>query len=103
MPDEAKQEKLRTLRARSRLGGGQERIDAQHKRGKLTARERLGLLLDEASFVELDPFVTHRITDFGMADNRPLGDGGRHRIRHDRGAAGLRVRRGFHCLRRLAV
>ena len=75
MPDEAKQDKLRTLRARSRLGGGQERIDAQHKRGKLTARERLGLLLDEASFVELDPFVTHRITDFGMADNRPLGDG----------------------------
>lgn len=63
------------MREKSRLGGGQQRIDAQHKRGKLTARERLGLLLDEGSFVELDPFVTHRTIDFGLADNRPLGDG----------------------------
>ncbi len=66
---------LRAIRERSHLGGGMQRIEAQHKRGKLTARERLGLLLDEGSFVELDPFVTHRITDFGLADNRPLGDG----------------------------
>jgi acetyl-CoA carboxylase carboxyltransferase component len=67
--------RLRLLREQSRLGGGQQRIDAQHKRGKLTARERLGLLLDEGSFVELDPFVTHRSSDFGLGENRPMGDG----------------------------
>ena len=75
MAHEEKLTQLRVMREQSRLGGGQQRIEAQHKRGKLTARERLGLLLDEGSFVELDPFVTHRITDFGLADNRPLGDG----------------------------
>ena len=53
-------------RAAARLGGGQKRIDAQHAKGKLTARERIDLLLDEGSFVELDRFVTHRCTDFEM-------------------------------------
>jgi propionyl-CoA carboxylase beta chain len=57
------------------LGGGPDRIDQQHKKGKLTARERLDLLLDPGSFVELDRFVTHRSSDFGLADNKPLGDG----------------------------
>jgi acetyl-CoA carboxylase carboxyltransferase component len=75
MPHEERVERLRALREQARLGGGQSRLDAQHKRGKLTARERLGLLLDEGSFVELDPFVTHRISDFGLDANRPLGDG----------------------------
>ncbi len=56
-------------------GGGEARIAQQHKKGKLTARERLDLLLDEGTFVELDRFVTHRTTDFGLADERPLGDG----------------------------
>jgi propionyl-CoA carboxylase beta chain len=56
-------------------GGGPERIAAQHKKGKLTARERIDLLLDEGSFVELDRFVTHRCTDFGMQDQLVLGDG----------------------------
>ena len=57
------------------LGGGERRIAAQHAKGKLTARERLDLLLDEGSFEELDAFVTHRATDFGMAEQRILGDG----------------------------
>ena len=66
---------LRKLRAEARLGGGQERIDRQHKQGKLTARERIALLLDDNSFNELDVFVTHRETNFGMADRKFLGDG----------------------------
>jgi len=62
-------------RAAARLGGGQRRIDAQHARGKLTARERLELLLDEGSFEEFDMFVRHRSTEFGMEAERPYGDG----------------------------
>ena len=57
------------------LGGGQERIDKQHKDGKLTARERIDLLLDPGTFVELDRFVTHRCTDFGMEKKKFYGDG----------------------------
>src|SRR4051812_26459252 len=67
--------RLDQMTAASRLGGGAERIDKQHAMGKLTARERLELLLDPDSFVELDAFVTHRSTEFGLADHRPLGDG----------------------------
>ncbi|MBN9533863.1 MAG: acyl-CoA carboxylase subunit beta [Alphaproteobacteria bacterium] len=66
---------LAERRARAKLGGGQARIDAQHKRGKLTARERLELLLDENSFEEFDMFVEHRNTDFGADKNRIPGDG----------------------------
>jgi acetyl-CoA carboxylase carboxyltransferase component len=68
-------EQLRQLRQAARLGGGEERIAQQHQRGKLTARERLELLLDPDSFVELDAFVTHRSSDFGLADQQFLGDG----------------------------
>ena len=67
-------EELKRLRAESQLGGGLKRIEQQHKRGKLTARERLALLMDEGTFEELDPFVTHRATDFGLAERRFLGD-----------------------------
>ncbi|KZX98751.1 MULTISPECIES: acyl-CoA carboxylase subunit beta [unclassified Sulfitobacter] len=66
---------LESRRAEARMGGGQARIDAQHKRGKLTARERVDLLLDEGSFEEFDMFVTHRCTDFGMEKQKPAGDG----------------------------
>ena len=66
---------LENRRAAARLGGGQKRIDAQHGRGKLTARERVDLLLDEGSFEEFDMFVTHRCTDFGMENQKPAGDG----------------------------
>ncbi len=72
------QKKLETfhrLRSQAELGGGTDRIEQQHKKGKLTARERLDLLLDPGSFVELDRFVTHRSSDFGLAENKPLGDG----------------------------
>ncbi|MBP5537696.1 MAG: acyl-CoA carboxylase subunit beta [Bacteroidales bacterium] len=62
-------------RAEARLGGGADRIEAQHKKGKLTARERLALLLDEGSFEEFDQFVQHRCTNFGMEKSHPDGDG----------------------------
>src|SRR3954449_123289 len=67
--------RLEHLAAEARLGGGQARIDAQHQKGKLTARERLDLLLDEGSFVELDRFVLHRSTDFGLENQKFYGDG----------------------------
>jgi propionyl-CoA carboxylase beta chain len=57
------------------MGGGQARIDSQHKKGKLTARERIQLLLDEGTFCEIGAFVTHRSTDFGMEKQQFLGDG----------------------------
>ena len=69
-----RREQLRQMRKQSMLGGGQRRIDAQHGRGKLTARERIDLLLDEGTFQEIDSFVTHRATDFGLADQQYLGD-----------------------------
>ncbi|WP_299962721.1 acyl-CoA carboxylase subunit beta [uncultured Roseobacter sp.] len=68
-------DQLEDRREDARLGGGQRRIDAQHGRGKLTARERVDLLLDEGSFEEFDMFVTHRCTDFGMESQKPAGDG----------------------------
>ncbi|MGB8622349.1 MAG: carboxyl transferase domain-containing protein, partial [Paracoccaceae bacterium] len=68
-------QELETRRASARLGGGQGRIDSQLGKGKLTARERIEVLLDEGSFEEFDTFVTHRCTDFGMEESRPYGDG----------------------------
>ncbi len=68
-------EELEKRRANARLGGGQTRIDAQHKRGKLTARERIELLMDDHSFEEFDMFVEHRCTDFGMEKTKVPGDG----------------------------
>ncbi|MGZ9809889.1 acyl-CoA carboxylase subunit beta [Pseudoroseicyclus sp. H15] len=66
---------LEARRAEARAGGGEARVAAQHAKGKLTARERIELLLDEGSFEEFDMFVAHRCTDFGMAAQRPAGDG----------------------------
>jgi len=68
-------EELAERRAQARLGGGQVRIDKQHAKGKLTARERLDVLLDDGSFEEYDMYKTHRCTDFGMEANKPPGDG----------------------------
>ncbi len=68
-------EELEVRRAKARMGGGQKRIDAQHKRGKLTARERLRLLLDDDSFEEFDMYVEHRCIDFGMEKTKVPGDG----------------------------
>ncbi|MER3420193.1 MAG: methylmalonyl-CoA carboxyltransferase [Chloroflexota bacterium] len=67
-------EELNRLKAQARLGGGQRAIEAQHARGKLTARERLDILLDPGSFEEIDSLVVHRTTDFGLAERKPLGD-----------------------------
>src|SRR4051794_28317772 len=68
-------EQLEKKRAAARQGGGAKRIAAQHAKGKLSARERIELLLDEDTFEEWDMFVEHRCTDFGMADNKVPGDG----------------------------
>ncbi|MGF1562073.1 MAG: acyl-CoA carboxylase subunit beta [Geminicoccaceae bacterium] len=68
-------DELEARRGRARLGGGQQRIEAQHKRGKLSARERIELLLDNGSFEEIDMFVEHRCVDFGMAEQHVPGDG----------------------------
>ncbi len=68
-------DRLRKLRAEARLGGGQARIDKQHAKGALTARERIDLLLDKGSFEEFDMFKTHRCKDFGMEKQTFLGDG----------------------------
>jgi propionyl-CoA carboxylase beta chain len=68
-------EELERRRAEARLGGGERRIEAQHKRGKLTARERIELVLDDGSFEEFDMFVEHRCTDFGMQETKFPGDG----------------------------
>jgi acetyl-CoA carboxylase carboxyltransferase component len=70
-----KVKELIKLREQARLGGGQKRIDSQHQKGKYTARERIAMLLDEGSFEELDMFVTHRCTNFGMEKTVFLGDG----------------------------
>ena len=68
-------ERLEKLNAQAELGGGEKRIARQHEAGKLTARERINLLLDEGSFIEMDKFVTHRCTDFGMDKQKIPGDG----------------------------
>ena len=75
MESEKQIKKLLDKRAEARLGGGQKRIDTQHAKGKLTARERIELLLDENSFEEFDMFVTHRSTNFGLEEQKYLGDG----------------------------
>jgi propionyl-CoA carboxylase beta chain len=68
-------DELEQRRAGARLGGGEKRIEAQHRRGKLTARERIELVLDTGSFEEFDSFVQHRCTDFGMEKTKIPGDG----------------------------
>ncbi len=72
---EEKLNQLEKMRTEAKLGGGDKRIDTQHKKGKLTARERIELLVDPNSFEEFDMFVTHRTADFGLQDQKVLGDG----------------------------
>jgi acetyl-CoA carboxylase carboxyltransferase component len=74
MPDNSKIKRLRELKTQSRLGGGEARIETQHKKGRLTARERIDLLLDKGSFREMDAFVQHRTNDFGLEKNKILSD-----------------------------
>ena len=72
---EEKIKRLEELDAQALAGGGEARIERQHQAGKLTARERIELLLDPGTFVELDRFVVHRCTDFGMSESKIPGDG----------------------------
>ena len=102
MPDGDRASRLDKLREESQLGGGEARIARQHEKGKLTARERLDLLLDPGSFEELGTFVRHRSSDFGLENNRPLGDGVANRIRDRRRASRLCLQPGFHSVRWLA-
>jgi propionyl-CoA carboxylase beta chain len=74
MNAKSKIQKLNELKAESRLGGGKSRTDAQHKKGRLTARERLDLLLDKGSFREVDAFVVHRTNDFGLHEQKIMSD-----------------------------
>jgi propionyl-CoA carboxylase beta chain len=75
MSIEEKIKKLEEMNERAALAGGQARIERQHEAGKLTARERVELLFDPGSFVEIDKFVVHRCTDFGIQDQKIPGDG----------------------------
>lgn len=75
MNNQDKIKKLIDLRAEAKLGGGEKRIEAQHQKGKMTARERIEMLLDEGSFEEYDMFVQHRCTNFGIDKSKFLGDG----------------------------
>src|SRR5256712_1094912 len=75
LADMGARERLAALDAQAELGGGEERVEKQHEEGKLTARERVELLLDPGSFVELDKFKVHRCDDFGMQKKKILGDG----------------------------
>ena len=75
-----KVKELIALREQARLGGGERRIESQHKKGKYTARERISMLLDEGSFEEIDMFVRHRSVNFGIDKESYLGDGARSRI-----------------------
>ena len=93
-------EELRRRREAARTPGGEGAAEKQHDKGKLTAHERLDILMDAGSFVETDPFAVHRAHDFGMADKRPPGDGIDHRVRHDRRAQGVRRLAGLHRVRR---
>ena len=94
---------LEALRETRLEGGGAERIERQHAEGKLTARERVELLLDPGSFFELDRFVVHRCRDFGMEKTQIPGDGVVCGSGTIDGPAGLRVRPGLHGLRRIAL
>ena len=73
--NEERLQQLKRISAEAEAGGGAERREKEHKAGKLSARERIDLLLDEGTFEELDKFVKHRCVDFGSEENRPTGDG----------------------------
>ena len=75
MSVEEKIKRLEEMNARALVGGGEARVERQHQAGKLTARERIELLFDPGTFVEIDKFVVHRCTDFGMQQQKFLGDG----------------------------
>ena len=94
---------LDDMRVAARLGGGQRRVDSQHQKGRLTARERIELLLDPDTFEEWDMFVEHRCNDFGMGEPENPGRRRGDRLRHHQRAARIRLQPGFHRVRRRAL
>ena len=86
---------LEARRLNAKLGGGQKRIDSQHKKGKLTARERISLLLDEDSFEEYDMFVEHDSHEFDMQNQKIPGDG--YRIWFNKWPYCIRLCKRFYC------
>ena len=99
-------EKIKELierRAVARIGGGEKAIAKQHEKGKYTARERLAMLLDEGSFEEMDMFVEHRCTNFGMEKKTLSGRRCSNRLRYNRRTSGICVRTGLHCFCRFTV
>ena len=96
-------DQLEAKREAARMGGGERRIKAQHERGKLTARERIDLLLDEGTFEEIDMFVAHRASTSAMAEQRVPGDGVVTGHGHDQRPARVRLLAGLHRVRRLAL
>jgi propionyl-CoA carboxylase beta chain len=100
------EEKIAELKKRNQLaeaGGGEKRRERQHKEGKMSARERIEFLLDEGTFEETDKLVTHRCSDFGMAEQKALWRRFHHRLRPHRRPPGLPLRAGFHRVRRIAL
>ena len=96
-------DKLEQRRDEARLGGGETRIEAQHKRGKLTARERIELLLDKGSFEEFDMFVEHRSSRLRHGEDEDPRRRRGHRLGHGQRPHRLSVRQGLHRVRRLAL
>ncbi len=99
MNNEQRIEDLRRRRQDAVTPGNQRAVDRQHDLGKITARERIDVLLDKGSFQELDIFVRHQASGFGIEANRPSRRCGRHRVGHRRRAHRLRLRRGLHRVR----
>ena len=95
-------EEVRQRHIAAEEGGGAERRERQHREGKLSARERMELLLDEGTFEEMDKLVQHRCRDFGMDEQVIPGDGFVTGLWPDQRAAGICFRAGFHGVRRLA-
>jgi len=96
-------EELERRRLAAEQGGGQKRIEAQHAKGKLTARERIGVLLDENSFEEWDVFVEHRCTDFDMAEKNSSRRWRGYWPRYHQRAHGFRFQPGFHRVWRVII
>ena len=99
-------EKIKELierRATARMGGGDKAIAKQHEKGKYTARERIAMLLDEGSFEEMDMFVEHRCTNFGMEEKTLSGRRCSNRLWYHRRTFSLHLCTGFHCFCRFSV
>ena len=100
------QQKIRELlkrREEAKLGGGEDKLKAQHEKGKLTARERIELLADEGSFEEVDMFVTHRATDFGLEKMKYPGDGVVTGFAKIEGRTASYFQPGLYCIWRFSI